>query len=145
MWESIKGTFGRYFRFGGLAGRREFWIWTFMVLTVSVVLLGLLTGLIFILHVNCTIVPLFLFWFVAFFPSLTVAVRRLRDAGISPWFLLIPITLCIITFLVLADIGLSNMDGSTARYSDAFAFILSAITAIVGFIFLFLFCLPSRK
>ncbi|MBR5706664.1 MAG: DUF805 domain-containing protein [Bacteroidaceae bacterium] len=145
MWESIKGTFSKYFRFGGIAGRREFWIWTFMVLAVSVVLLGLLWGLMFILHVNCTIVPLFIFWLVAFFPSMTVAVRRLRDAGICPWTLLIPAALCIVTFFVLADIGLSNMDGSTARYSDAFAIILSAVTAMTWFVFLILFCLPSKK
>lgn len=145
MWDSIKGTFFKFFRFGGLAGRREFWIWAFMVLAVSVILLGLLTGLIFVLHVNCTIVPLFLFWLVAFFPSLTVAVRRLRDAGVSPWFILIPAILCVVTFLVLFDIGLSNMDGSTARYSDAFAFILSAVTAVTVFVFLILFCLPSKK
>ena len=116
-----------------------------MVLVVSVVLLGLLTGLIFILHVNCTIIPLFLFWLVAFLPSLSVAVRRLRDAGVSPWFLLIPAILCIITFIVLFDRGLSNMDGSPASYSDTFAFILSAVTAMTGFVFLILFCLPSKK
>ena len=145
MWDSIKGTFFKFFRFGGFAGRREFWIWAFMVLAVSVILLGLLTGLIFVLHVNCTIVPLFLFWLVAFFPSLTVAVRRLRDAGVSPWFILIPAILCVVSFLVLFDIGLSNMDGSTARYSHAFAFILSAVTAVTVFVFLILFCLPSKK
>ena len=145
MWELIKGTFSRYFSFAGTSGRREFWTWTFMVLAVSVVLLGLLTGLIFIFHVNCTIVPLFLFWLVAFFPSLTVAVRRLRDAGLSPWYLLIPAIMCIITFLVLFDRGMSNMDGTPANYSDAFAFILSAVTAMIGFVFLIIFCLPSRK
>ena len=145
MWESIKGTFVKYFRFGGLAGRKEFWIWAFMVLTVSVVLLGLLTGFIFILHVNCTIVPLFLFWLVVFFPSLTVAVRRLRDANVSPWFLLIPAVLFVVTFLVLFDLSLSNMDGSPANYSDAFAFTLSALSAATGFVFLILFCLPSKQ
>ena len=145
MWELIKGTFSRYFSFAGRSGRREFWTWTFMVLAVSVVLLGLLTGLIFLLHVNCTIVPLFLFWLVAFFPSLTVTVRRLRDAGLSPWYLLIPAIMCIITFLVLFDRGMSNMDGTPANYSDAFAFILSAVTAMIGFVFLILFCLPSKK
>ena len=142
---SIVETFKKYLCFSGRSSRKEFWIWTFMVLAVSVVLLGLLLGLMFILHVNCTIVPLFLFWLVAFFPSMTVAVRRLRDAGICPWTLLIPAALCIVTFFVLADIGLSNMDGSTARYSDAFAIILSAVTAMTGFVFLILFCLPSKK
>ena len=50
-----------------------------------------------------------------------------------------------ITFLVLFDRGMSNMDGSPANYSDALAFILSAVTAMTGFVFLILFCLPSKK
>ena len=156
MWDSIKQTFGKYFLFGGRAGRREFWTWTFIVLAISVVAVCILAAIAFIFGnttnhpvaeglFHAAFILLGVFWLVMFLPSLTVSVRRLRDAGISPWFLLIPITLCIVTFLVLADIGLSNMDGSTARYSDAFAFILSAITAVTVFVFLFLFCLPSKK
>lgn len=155
MWSSIEETLRKYFRFGGKSGRREFWIWVFMVITVSVVVVCILAGLAFILDdahnrvlssiYKCILISLGLFWFAMFIPSLTVSVRRLRDAGISPWTLLIPAALCIVTFLVLADIGLSNMDGSTSSYSDAFAFILSAVTAVTVFVFLFLFCLPSKK
>lgn len=156
MWDSIKQTFGKYFLFGGRSGRREYWTWTFIVLAITFVSVCILAAYAFLFG-NTTNHPvaeglfqalfilLGVFWLVMFMPSLTVSVRRLRDAGISPWFLLIPIALCIVTFLVLADIGLSNMDGSTARYSDAFAFILSAITAVTVFVFLFLFCLPSKK
>lgn len=155
MWSSIEDTLRRYFQFRGRSGRREFWTWAIMVLVVSVVVVCTLAGLSFILDhaynkvlssvYKCILISLGLFWFAMFIPSLTVSVRRLRDAGISPWMLLIPAALCIVTFLVLADIGLSNMDGSTARYSDAFAFILSSVTGMTIFTFLVLFCLPPKK
>lgn len=155
MWNSIKRTLRNYFLLGGKSGRREFWIWVFIVMTVSVVVVCTLAGLSVILDnaynrvlsslYKCILISLGLFWLAMFIPSLTVSVRRLRDAGISPWTLLIPAALCIVTFLVLADIGLSNMDGTTARYSDAFGFILSATTGITIFTFLILFCLPSKK
>ena len=155
MWDSLANTLRRYFRFGGRSGRREFWIWAITMLLVSAVILGVLVVLGTILNYKyigalsaafkIILISFSIFWAFMFFPSLTVTVRRLRDAGITPWILIVPVALGIYTFLVLFAIGLSNMDGSTARYSDAFAFILSAITAVVGFIFLFLFCLPSKK
>ena len=155
MWSSIEDTLRKYFQFKGKSGRSEFWIWAIMVLAVSVVVVCTLAGLSFILDhaynrvlsslYKCILISLGLFWLAVFTPSLTVSVRRLRDAGICPWTLLIPATLGIGTFFVLADIGLSNMDGSQASYSDVFAFILSAVTAITGFVFIILFCLPSKK
>lgn len=155
MWSSIEDTLRKYFQFRGRSGRREFWTWAIMVLAVSVVVVCTLAGLSFILDnaynsvlssvYKCILISLGLFWLAMFIPSLTVSVRRLRDAGISPWTLLIPAALCIFTFLVLVDIGLSNMDGSTARYSDAFAFILSSVTAMTVFTLLILFCLPPKK
>ena len=125
------------------------------MLVVSAVVICILAWLAFFLNnaynqvlsslFKCILISLGLFWLAMFLPSLTVSVRRLRDAGICPWTLLIPAILSIFTFFVLADIGLSNMDGSAVSYSDAFAFILSAVTAITGFVFLILFCLPSKK
>lgn len=152
---SIAETLKLYFQFKGRSGRREFWTWFLMILAVSVTVICTLALLAFILDhsysqvlssiYKCILIALGLFWLAVFTPSLTVSVRRLRDAGICPWTLLIPATLGIGTFFVLADIGLSNMDGTPANYSDAFAFILSAVTAMIGFVFLILFCLPSRK
>lgn len=151
----IEETLKRYFHFSGRSGRREFWTWVLMILAVSVIVVCILAGLAFILDnaynrvlssiYKCILMSLGLFWLAMFFPTLTVSVRRLRDVGICPWTLLIPAILSIVTFFVLADIGLSNMDGSPASYSDAFALILSAVTAITWFVFLFLFCLPSKK
>ena len=155
MWNSIEQTLRNYFRFGGRSGRREFWTWVLMILAVSVTVICTLAVLAFVVDhaysrvlssiYKCILISLGLFWIAMFIPSLTVSVRRLRDAGISPWTLLIPAALCIFTFIVLVDIGLSNMDGSTARYSDALAFILSAFTGMTIFTFLILFCLPPKK
>lgn len=155
MWSSIEQTLRDYFRFRGRSVRREFWIWALTMLVISVVVICILAGLALILDhtynmvlssiYKCILISLVLFWLAMFTPSLTVSVRRLRDAGICPWTLLIPAILSIVTFFVLADIGLSNMDGSSASYSDTFAFILSAVTAMMWFVFLILFCLPSKK
>lgn len=155
MWNSIEQTLKSYFRFGGRSGRREFWTWALMILAVSVILIGTLAVLAFILDhsysrvlssvYKCILMALGLFWLTVFTPSLTVSVRRLRDAGICPWTLLLPAALGIVTFFVLADIGLSNMGGTPSCYSDTLAFILSAVTAMTGFVFLILFCLPSKK
>ena len=154
MWSSIEQTLKSYFLFGGRSNRREFWTWALMILAVSVILIGTLAVLAFILDhsysrvlssvYKCILMALGLFWLAMFTPSLTVSVRRLRDAGICPWTLILPAALGIGTFFVLADIGLSNMDGSQASYSDAFAFIMSAVTAMTVFIFVILFCLPSK-
>ena len=155
MWNSIEQTLRNYFKFGGRSGRREFWIWTIMVLTVSAVAIFILAMFAFMLDnaynqllsslYKCILLSLGLFWIAMSFPSLTVSVRRLRDTGISPWIFLITTILCIFTFLALADIGLSNMDGTPSCFPDAFAFILSVVTATTCFVFLILFCLPSKK
>ena len=156
MWNSLLQTFKSYFRFNGKADRREFWIWAFMILAVSFVLVSILAVLATLYGnsnnpvtsgiFNTTIIVLIgLFWPVMFFPTLTVSVRRLRDAGVTPWLLLIPAILCIVTFLVLFDRGLSNMDATPPSYPDAVAYTLTALTAITGVIFLALFCKPSKR
>ena len=156
MWESLKKTFISYIRFSGRADRKEFWIWALAVLAISFVFVCLmaLLALLFEYTQNPVLSDIFavtislfgLFWVVMFFPTLTVMVRRLRDAGITPWLLLIPAALGIFTFLVLFDQALYNMDPSTPPYySGVFAFILTFVTALVGITFLVLFCLPSKK
>ena len=156
MWESIKKTFTSYIRFCGRADRREFWIWTLVILAISFAFFCVLApiALLFEHAQNPVLSDIFtltislfgLFWSVMFFPTLTVTVRRLRDAGITPWLLLIPAALGVFTILVLFDQALYNMDPSTPPYySGGFALILTCITALVGVTFLILFCLPSQK
>ena len=154
--KTLAETFKRYLQFKGRADRKEFWAWVLFMLAVSVPVVCVLAVIAFLFGnttnhpvaaglFHSTIILLGLFWLVMFLPSLTVSVRRLRDTGICPWTLLIPIILSIVTFLVLFEIGLSNMDGTPSCFSDAFAFILSAVTAMTGFVFFILFCLPSKK
>lgn len=155
--KTLAETFKRYFQFRGRADRREFWIWVLAMLAVSVPVVCVL-AVIALFFGNtaghpvaegafyATIVLLGLFWLVMFLPTLTVSVRRLRDAGITPWLLLIPAALCAFTLLVLMDRALYNMSPNTpANWSEAFAFVLTSVTALVGIAFLILFCLPSKK
>ena len=155
MFESLIETFKRYFNFSGRADRKEFWLWAFTMLTISVLMIGIMA----VIAINFgntdnpvasgifqAIITVFgAFWLIMFLPSLSVSVRRLRDAAVSPWLLLIPAALCITTFLVLFDRGLSNMDGNPPHYSDLTALLLTASTAITGIVFIALFCKPSKK
>lgn len=155
MFESLIDTFKRFFKFSGRADRKEFWIWALTMLAISVLMVGIMA----VIAINfgntnnpvaqgiiSAIITVFgIFWIVMFLPSLAVSVRRLRDAAVSPWLLLIPAILCIATFLVLFDRGLSNMDGNPPHYSDFVTFLLAAVTAITGIIFFVFFCKPSKK
>lgn len=155
--KTLAETFKRYLQFRGRASRREFWTWVFALLAVSVPVVCVLAVIAFFFGntaghpvtegaFHATIVLLGLFWLVMFLPTLTVSVRRLRDAGITPWLLLIPAALGTFTLLVLMDRALYNMSPNTpANWSETFAFVLTAVTALVGIAFLILFCLPSKK
>lgn len=154
---TVKETFKRYFQFRGRSDRREFWTWVLALLVVSVPVVCILALTAFLFgnttgHTvaegafNAIIILLGLFWLVMFLPSLTVSVRRLRDAGIAPWLLLVPAALGTFTMLVLMDRALYNMSPTTpANWSGAFAVILTLVTALTGIAFLILFCLPSKK
>ena len=159
MWNSLVQTFKNYFLFKGRADRKEFWTWALAMLAVSFVLICILGVIAFIISLlyrdsespvlsglfTAGITLFGLFWLVMFMPSLTVSVRRLRDAGITPWLLIIPAALGVFTFLVLCDQALYNMDPSTpARYSFAFACIMTVISAVTILIFIALFSKPSR-
>lgn len=155
--KTLSDTFKRYFEFRGRADRREFWIWVLAMLAVSVPVVCVLAVIAFLFGntpghpvaegvFHAIIVILGLFWLVMFLPTLTVSVRRLRDAGIAPWLLLIPAALCAFTLLVLMDRALYNMSPNTpANWSETFAFVLTSVTALVDIAFLILFCLPSKK
>ena len=154
--KALAETFKRYFQFTGRADRREFWTWVLALLAVSVPVVCVLAVIAFLFGntaghpvaegvFHATIDLLGLFWLVMFLPSLSVTVRRLRDAGINPWLLIIPATLGIGTFLALFDRALSNMDGSAPDFTDAFVYPLVGMTALTGMIFLILLCKPSKN
>lgn len=155
--KTLAETFKRYFQFRGRADRREFWTWVLTMLAVSVPVVCVLAVIAFLFgnttgHTvaegafNAIIILLGLFWLVMLLPTLTVTIRRLRDAGITPWLLLIPAALGTFTMLVLMDRALYNMSPTTpANWSGAFVVILTLVTALTGIAFLILFCLPSKK
>lgn len=71
----------KYVEFKGCASRSEFW-WFALVSFLVSILLGIIAG---IVHL-----PLSILYFLAvLLPSIAVGARRLRDAGFSPWLMLL--------------------------------------------------------
>ncbi len=71
-----------FFDFGGKENRKVYWLWVLNCFIVSFIL-GLISSTIS-----------YIFSLVVLLPSLGILVRRLRDAGFSPWLallLLIPV------------------------------------------------------
>ncbi|HLL64313.1 MAG TPA: DUF805 domain-containing protein [Micromonosporaceae bacterium] len=84
------GCYRKYATFTGRARRAEYWWYTLFNVIILVVLfaLGLLVGN--SEPVDSIFGALVLVYFVTVFvPSLAVTSRRLRDAGVSGWFLLL--------------------------------------------------------
>ncbi len=87
----------RYVAFEGAANRVEFWKYT-AVSCVVIFVLAFVDGLLG----TCMLVPVY--WLATLLPSLGVSARRLRDAGLSPWWLLlgaiglgiVPFVMCIL-------------------------------------------------
>lgn len=93
--EAWRDGIANYTNFHGRASRPQFWYWVLAQFLIFLVL-GLLDN--FVVNpalgidttVDDTSRPLsFLYALATVIPSIAVAVRRLRDAGYSPWLLLI--------------------------------------------------------
>ncbi len=153
----IKTCLKKYFSFGGKASLKEFWKWCFSVLGVSLLMACVLAVMIAVFG-NRT--PSCLFYEVAFkvllilfacfllavlCPSLAVSSRRLRDAGICPWWVLLPIALCIASAFVFMDAGLAGMSAMQPSVPVVWQVVIYAVTVLVGFVFICLFCKPSKK
>ncbi len=153
--EEIKTCIKKYFGFGGRAGLVEFWKWCFFVLGVSLVMAGILAVMIAVwgnripvpaaFEIVCPVLFIVLgcFLLVVLCPSLAVASRRLRDAGISPWWLLLPAVLCIASAFVFMDAALAGMSAMQPSVPVVWQAVIYAVTALVGFVFICLFCKPS--
>lgn len=81
--ESVKTCYSKYATFSGVASRSEFW-WFFLA---AIVINSVVTNILG--PSSLTQVILFL---ATGIPSIAVGVRRLRDAGFSPWWMLLAIT-----------------------------------------------------
>lgn len=86
MVNLIKTFFSKYFEFSGRTSRKDFWL-TWLCLILLYIIIGVITtiipALVFILAV---------FGLIVLIPSLAIGARRLRDAGFSPWWLLLLLT-----------------------------------------------------
>jgi len=75
--DAIRVCFSKYAEFSGRASRPEFW-WFFLFLLVAGLVCVVISSLLSTLFSLATLVP-----------SLAVGARRLQDAGLSPWLLLL--------------------------------------------------------
>ena len=76
-----------YIDFGGKATRTQFWLFvlfSFLVFFVLSIVLSFLGQVGDIIYWLCNLAVLL--------PSIAIAARRLRDAGFSPWWLLLALT-----------------------------------------------------
>lgn len=75
-------AFKHYFDFSGRATRKEFWMFVLFNIIISFIV-GFIAGLIGVKVLNAVYNLLVLI------PSISITVRRLRDAGLSVWWILI--------------------------------------------------------
>lgn len=89
FFEAIGSGFRNYFRFTGTATRSEYWYWILFIGLVG-----------FVSWVPLAPVDLTAIWsLIVFFPTLSVLVRRLRDAGYRAAWIWLPLTGLIAIFL----------------------------------------------
>ncbi len=83
MVNLIKTFFSKYFDFSGRTSRKDFWL-TWLCLFLLTIVIGAITLVLPVLGFVTWIWSL-----IILIPSLAMGARRLRDAGFSPWLLLL--------------------------------------------------------
>jgi uncharacterized membrane protein YhaH (DUF805 family) len=84
MFNTFKGSLGKYVDFSGRATRKEFWTFVF-IMYLSTFLAGIAGGLSGTDFIgNLVVVGLLL-------PYISCAARRMHDAGKSGWFMIVPV------------------------------------------------------
>lgn len=104
MKEFIEGM-RRYADFTGTSTRREFWMFV-LVYFIADVIISLIDST----------VLLTIFWIVTIVPSVAITVRRLRDAGFSPWWAfigLIPLIGLIVLIVMCAQKSVATVATET--------------------------------
>ena len=126
----IKRAYQNIFNYSGKTGRKDFWLWT------------LLASWPLIFNVwwpwNMLHNVLYLIVFVGILlPSISIMVRRLRDAGFSPF----------LVVLVWASLGFERwMFSQQSGWSNFGSYIASeALLFIVTIVFLILWSFPSKN
>lgn len=107
MWEAYKLLFTNYINFSGKSSRAEYW-WVKLInfvieimlfifsliifIAISKNLVGIITGIV----IGYLLVSIYSL--VVLVPNIALIVRRYRDTGISPWWLLVT---CVVPYFVL--------------------------------------------
>lgn len=120
-----------YFDFMGRASRAEFWFGVLFVFVVNWIFAALFGGII------ATIVSAILF-----IPSMSLSVRRFRDAGISIWLYIIPMLVIYVVPIVRGAawykmLSINAVTSGMVGYSLFFMLFL-VFCIVVG-------CLPGKK
>jgi len=97
-----------YFNFNGVAKRQEFWAVHIVSILVLIVAMAMLEGAGALGALTALIILVGAFWAV-----LAVTVKRLRDAGLSTWWLLTVLVpyLGTVATIVFGCIGTAKQDG----------------------------------
>lgn len=83
MVSLIKTFFSKFFDFSGRTSRKDFWL-TWLCLILLGIVITVITALVPVLALITWIYGL-----IILIPSLAMGARRLRDAGFSPWLMLL--------------------------------------------------------
>lgn len=76
-----------YVDFKGRATRKQFWLFTLFLILIMFIL-GIILGIAGVAQAAAGNISMII-QIALFLPSLAIAIRRLRDAGFSPWWILI--------------------------------------------------------
>jgi len=90
--QSYKVFWIKSFAFEGKTNRADFWLVVaanVIILTVFLLFGAILATLIGDSAAFAPFAPVFIYLIAALVPNISIQVRRLRDAGLNPWFLLI--------------------------------------------------------
>lgn len=136
MWEAYKLLFTNYINFGGKSSRAEYWwvqlinfIISIVVLFLFAVLFGIMmSGKGIIFGIILGVIIFSIYGLVILIPSIALIFRRYRDAGVSPWWLIVTALLPYILTIVSKEAG-----------------ILYYIAIILSLISLVITILPSKK
>ncbi len=134
FFEAIKTCFNKFFTFHGRARRSEFWWWCLFVTIMNLIFIHqkVLSEIVYV---------------ILFFPSLSVAVRRLKDIGRSPAIIILVCVLNIFAFIVMT-LGLAWGVIDLNTFSALVMFIgigILFIAFIVHLYILILFVRDSQK
>lgn len=135
--------FKKYATFSGRASRGEYW-WTKLALIVIFFVLDFIsvrsTG-----AVNTTVgIISGIFGLATVIPTLAVAIRRLHDANLSGWFVLLPTAVYVAGFVVESPKAISAIAAGDASALMNGALIVMIFLAISLVLEIVLFALPSK-